>query len=286
MEQGHGGEGRNGLRQDHRNKDAEWAGAVQHGGLIQLAGNAHEELPHQEHVRAPREVGGHDQGQPGSHPAQLQENKVGGDQRHRAGQDDGGEHEHEQNILLGDAEARKPVGHQGGRRHRSNGRKGRIHHGIAQQHGEVNGRPGFGDIFPLRSELPGALQLPPGALPHDRPGLYIGGVYESAFLPAFFDQRQLLHLAINLYFVDIVFLLLISELAFFRRPPGSACLAHLAVGLERGDDPIAHWHEEEEQHHPGEPGEAEGVEKVAQFAGHNPGVGGFLVCGHYLSSEA
>ena len=90
----------------------ERAGAIDRRRLVHLARDRHEVLAHQEHVEGVGEERRHEQRQPGPDPAELDEDRVGRDDRHRGGQEDRRDEQQEQQVPAGEPEAGEAVGHE------------------------------------------------------------------------------------------------------------------------------------------------------------------------------
>ena len=58
-----------------------------------LARDRHHVLTNQEDVKGVRKEGWHEQGKPGVHPTEVEEEHVGGDQRYGTGNEDRGDHD-------------------------------------------------------------------------------------------------------------------------------------------------------------------------------------------------
>ena len=93
-------------------------------------GMRHEVLAQQEDVVGVREEGRNEQRQPGAHPAEVDEDRVGRDECHRRGQEDRRQQQQEQEAAAREAEAGEAVGDQRARddacRCRRSPRAGRV----------------------------------------------------------------------------------------------------------------------------------------------------------------
>ena len=203
---------RPGLRQDDRDQRPERAGPVDRGRLVHLARDRQQVLAQQEHVVGVGEERRDEQRQPGPDPAELDEDRVGRDERHRGRQEDRRDQQREQQRSgrgtgTGRSRTRRacttatvpimPI------------RASAIV--LNSSRGIVDLVPDVGVVRPLRRERPRRGQRPPRASHMIRPGGGVRRVDELALLRPFLTSASSRVRAVDRDVVDVVGLALVVE---------------------------------------------------------------------------
>ena len=102
-----------------RSEDGILVAAVDHGRLVQLLGQAADELHHHVDEEGPAQVLGQDQRHEGAHQAQPVPDDVLGDHQHLAGQQHGHDHGGEPELAALEVDPGQRVGHHGRGDHRA-----------------------------------------------------------------------------------------------------------------------------------------------------------------------
>ena len=132
-----------------------------------------------------------------SDPAELHEDRVGRDERHRGGQEDRRDQQCEQQVPAAEPEAGKAVGDERARDNGADHADDCDQDRVQQQQRKVDELPDLGVVLPLRREGERWLERAPRARPGDQPGAGVGRIDELALLAALRDKRQLANGAVD-----------------------------------------------------------------------------------------
>ena len=190
VEQGHGGDRRDRLRDDDAAQDPERAGAVDHRGLVHLAWDRHEVLAQQEHVERVGEEVGDDERQPRPVPAEPREDHVLRQQRDLVRQDDRPEQDEEEEVPPGNRNRAKPYATRIDEKTAPIVLSSAIPTVLREQPREVQLVPDGRVVLDERREPPRLLERPPAPLPLDLRRARVRRVDEHAGLAARLDEHQ------------------------------------------------------------------------------------------------